>query len=126
MEMRNIIACGLGVLLVGCASPNRVVPADSYLIDTKRGVMCHISECYELEHIQSSHDELNVALAFGLPVRPYSWSTSEFTSLLVSPPNKLYSVEKLSNTEYRIPKNEATDRAFDLIYTEDFYMVRIE
>lgn len=124
--MRNIIAVGIGVLLVGCISQPRVVPADSYLIDTKRGVMCHLSECYELEHVRSSFNELDVAVAFGLPVRAYSWSTSEFTSLLVSPPNKLYPVEKLSETEYRIAKNKATDRAFDLLYTEDFYMVRIQ
>lgn len=124
--MRNIVACGLGILLVGCVSRPIELPSDSYLIDTKRGVMCYLSECYELELIRSSHDELEVAKAFGLPVRPYSWSTSEFTGLLVSPPTKLYEAEKLSATEYRIPKNEATNRAYDLLYEEDFYMVRIE
>lgn len=116
---------GLVVALSGCANPPRTLTGDSYLIDTERGLMCHVTECYYLDLVNASFDELEVAKAFGLPVKAYSWTTSQFVTLLVEPPQGLYSVAVLSETEYQLPKNPATDAAFNLLYKEDLLIYKI-
>lgn len=87
--------------------------------------MCHVAECYHLDLIGASHNELDVARAFGLPVKNYTWSTSEFVGLLTNPPQGLYPVYQLSETEYKISKNRATDVAFGVLNEEDLILYRI-
>lgn len=111
--------------IAGCASPPRSLSGEYYLIDIDRGLMCHVTECYYLDLIGASHNELDVAKAFGLPARNYTWSTSEFVGLLTNPPEDLYPVYKLSETEYKIPKNSATDAAFRVLNEEDLILYRI-
>lgn len=111
--------------VAGCVSAPRMLSGDSYLVDTERGLMCHVAECYYLDLVNASHGELDVALAYGLPKKNYTWSTSQFVSLLVTPPGGLYSVKKLSDTEYQIEKNSATDAAFRMLHDEDLILYRI-
>lgn len=123
--MKRLVIIGLVSVMAGCASAPRSLSGDSYLVDTGRGLMCHITECYYLDLIGASHNELDVAKAFGLPVRSYTWSTSQFVGLLTNPPEGLYKVYQLSETEYQIPKNEATDAAFRVLNDEDLILYRI-
>ena len=87
--------------------------------------MCHVTECYYLDLIGASHNELDVAKAFGLPVKNYTWSTSQFVALLTKPLEGLYPVYQLSETEYEIPKNYATDAAFRVLNEEYLILYRI-
>lgn len=111
--MKHLTLLALGVALTGCIAYPRTLPSDSYLVDTKLGQMCHVTKCYYLDLIGRSHNEVDIAKAYGLPAnKVYSWSVDEFASLMISPPNAVYSATKLSEHEFQIPKNKATDAAF--------------
>ncbi|WP_415901218.1 hypothetical protein ACMXYR_08525 [Neptuniibacter sp. QD29_5] len=123
--MKKIITGLCLIALGGCYSIPRTLPADSYLVDTKMGLMCHVTECYYLDLIGSSSDELTVAKAYGLPVKTYTWSTEQFVELMLNPPEQLYKAEKLSNHEYQLPNNAATTAAFKVLDDEDLLIYRI-
>lgn len=111
--------------LAGCAAQPRVLPGDSYLIDTKLGLMCRVHECYYLSLINASYKELDVAKPLGLPLKAYSWSTEEFVNLMVQPPGQLYAVTQLSETEFKLPMHPATNAAFNLLFEEDLQIYKI-
>jgi len=123
--MKKIIAGLCLMSLAGCYSIPRTLPSDSYLVDTKMGLMCHVTECYYLDLIGSSSDELSIAKAYGLPVKTYSWSTEQFVELMLNPPNQLYKVQQLSEHEFQIPNNRATTTAFKVLDDEDLLIYRI-
>lgn len=113
-------------LIAACSVQTpRVLSQDSYLIDTQLGLMCHVSECYYLSLIGPSWQEIDIALALGLPAKAYSWSVDEFVSLLVTPPEGRYGVEQLSATEFKLPRNRATEAAFNALEQEDLQLYRI-
>ncbi|MFW1677733.1 hypothetical protein ACFVYJ_08120 [Pontibacter sp. JAM-7] len=124
--MKTLALFTATALLAACSvQVPRTLSQDVYLIDTEMGLMCHVTECYYLDLIHPSWQEIEIALAYGLPADVYSWSTEEFLSLLLSPPNDLYRVEKLSDTEYSIPRNQATESAFNALDEEDLQLYRI-
>lgn len=111
-------------LCVGCTSlsPLPTLGKDSYLVDIDQGVMCYFSECFNLALIKPSHQDLPIALAFGLPKKAYSFNQKSLAKLLLSPPNKLYEVKKLSGTQFEIPRNEATELSFRTLKYENYIL----
>lgn len=113
-------------LLAGCAAQDiKYLPGDHYLVDLDNGVMCRSSDCLQLSLIIPSYYEHEIAHAYGLQKgQTYNWNTQQFANLLITPPNKLYAVEKISDSEFRLPINQATAKAFatlqyeyDLLYS---------
>lgn len=114
------LPCAAIALITGCAAPNiSYLPADGYLVDVENGVMCKRYDCYQLGLIIPSYYEHEIANAYGLPGgKGYTWTTEQFTRLLIAPPEGLYKVEKLSETEYRLPINHATEMAYRTLHKE--------
>lgn len=124
--MKLKLLLSLSIIISGCSLQTpRVLNQDKvFLIDTELGQMCDRVDCYSLELIQPLYEELEIALAFGMPRENYSWDASQLTALLLSPADKSYQAEQLSQHEYLIPKTPATARTFNLLKEEDFSLYR--
>lgn len=117
--MKTLLITISAIALSGCVtSYPKQIAGDSYLIDTEHGMMCHLSRCYYLDLIGPSYNEQRVAVAYGLPAKVYTWDTSQFTTLMLNPPQSLYQVTQLSETEYKLPINHATYTAYDVLKVE--------
>lgn len=124
--MKLKLFLSLSIILSGCSLQTpRVLNQDNvFLIDTELGQICDRVECYNLDLIQPLFEELEIALAFGMPKKIYSWDASQLTVLLLTPEDKSYQAEQISNHEYLIPKTPATELTFKLLKDEDFSLYR--
>ncbi|WP_299178902.1 hypothetical protein [uncultured Neptuniibacter sp.] len=116
--MKSLIILTAATLLSACISSPRMLPSDSYLVDTQRGLMCHVGKCYYIDLIHPSYNELRIAKAYRLDTRVYSWGADELAALMLKPPHQQYTVTQLSETEFSLPITYETQTAFYVLEEE--------
>ena len=121
--MKHLTLLVLGITLSGCIAHPKTLSSDDYLVDPELRQMCHYTRCYFLDLIGRSSNEIDIAKAYGLPTnKVYSWGGDRLIDLMINPPNSLYTVTQLSEHEFKIPRNKATQEAYFALeeqYIED-------
>ncbi len=117
--MKAIVGCCMvaASLISGCSSTvPQVVSSDSYVLDTEKGLLCRYTDCYDLSLIVPSPYEQRIVNAYNLSEAKFSWTQEDLQRLLLE--DSSYAVEKLSDSEYKLPANSRTNTVYSVLQDE--------
>ena len=119
LSNRSTLLLSSVLLLGGCAA---IPSTASYRLDLADKQLCigQTQRCYALSLIGPSYRERDIARAFGLPSKHYSWSDRQLAELLLNPPDNSYQPVQLSATSYQLPAQGKVALVWRILEREDY------